>query len=158
MIEKPCLLAGLCRFRRSFCQSGGAALQRLSPRWGPSYIGPMLARIHSLVLTALLALGLVVSGHAAASAKGASPATGHMVLCIGTGLVVVFTDEDGQPTAAPHLCPDCMLAGLLGLPVAETVLVHVELPAKSMVWQSENVRPAWLHITAARARAPPLPV
>ena len=45
-----------------------------------------------------------------ATARGASAATGQMVICTGTGPVVVYIDDEGQPTAAPHICPDCVLA------------------------------------------------
>jgi hypothetical protein len=39
-----------------------------------------------------------------------------MVICTGAGPVTVYTDANGQPTSAPHVCPDClntMLATLL---------------------------------------------
>lgn len=68
-----------------------------------------------LLLSACLALSLSLAGQAAAASKGANPVTGFMTLCIGQGVVVVLTDENGQPVSAPHLCPDCALALLAGL-------------------------------------------
>lgn len=67
-----------------------------------SQLKPLL----SLALSAMLAL----SGVNMALARGASEATGQMVICTGVGTVVVYVDDMGQPTSAPHICPDCMLA------------------------------------------------
>jgi len=67
-------------------------------------------------LTALfLSFALVIMSYGTASARGASSAVDSMVICIGTGSVVVYVDADGQPTAAPHLCPDCALHLLVGV-------------------------------------------
>lgn len=78
------------------------------------HIGTMF-RLSRILLSVCLALSLSAAGQAAAASKGVSPVTGAMTLCIGQGIVVVFTDEDGQPVTAPHLCPDCTLALLAGL-------------------------------------------
>lgn len=47
-----------------------------------------------------------------AVARGANDATGKMVLCTGSGEKVVYMDAQGNPTSAPHLCPDCLAASL----------------------------------------------
>lgn len=46
-------------------------------------------------------------------------AVGQMVICTGFGATVLYTDADGQPTSAPHLCPDCVMqAGVAIVPDA----------------------------------------
>lgn len=61
------------------------------------------------VLSIVLALILVVTSQAMAVARGASDTTGQMVICVGAGTTTVYTDASGAPTAAPHICPDCLL-------------------------------------------------
>ncbi|EBA15489.1 hypothetical protein RSK20926_14766 [Roseobacter sp. SK209-2-6] len=64
-------------------------------------------------LALVLALVMTLTGHAAASMQvGGQAAVGQMVLCTGSGPVVVYTDSDGQPTPPPHHCPDCVLSVL----------------------------------------------
>ncbi len=58
----------------------------------------------------LLALMLVSTGIVMSAIRGAAAATGQMEICIGDTVQTVFTDADGQPTSAPHICPDCLLA------------------------------------------------
>ena len=58
-----------------------------------------------------------------AAARGANDATGQMILCTGTGSVVVYMDESGVPTQAPHFCPDCTLNAL-----TPAIAVSVEVP------------------------------
>ena len=65
----------------------------------------MLKRFFIGVLTFMLAL----TGQSMALARTAPAASGQMVLCIGATTVVVYVDQDGQPTEAPHVCPDCVL-------------------------------------------------
>lgn len=60
-----------------------------------------------------LSLLVVLTGQGVAESRGVDQAVGQMVLCTGTGPVVVYMDEDGQPTRAPHYCPDYAL-NLLG--------------------------------------------
>lgn len=77
------------------------------------HIGGMWHR-YRLFLPVVLILSLIAAGQAIAASKGANPATGMMTLCTGKGIVTVLTDADGQPTSAPHLCPDCALSALSG--------------------------------------------
>lgn len=72
------------------------------------------------LLTSLtLALVLALTSQSMAVARGAAPATGQMVLCTGAGTVMVYTDAEGQPTSAPHICPDAALNVLLDLGVPD---------------------------------------
>lgn len=45
-----------------------------------------------------------------AVARGAAAATGQMSICIGAETKTVYVNAQGNPTAPPHLCPDCVLA------------------------------------------------
>ncbi len=69
------------------------------------------------IIAVLLALVLGLTSQSMAVARGASAATGQMVLCTGTGPVAVYLDAEGQPTAAPHICPDAALNILVDGPV-----------------------------------------
>lgn len=77
-------------------------------------------------IAVLLAFVLAFTGHSMAAARGASPAIDQMVLCIGNGSVVVYMDENGAPTSAPHICPDCTVS-LLDAIVPEIAIVGVAL-------------------------------
>jgi len=57
----------------------------------------------------LLALMLALTSQSMAVARGASAAAGQIVLCTGSGPMAVFVDAEGQPTGAPHICPDATL-------------------------------------------------
>lgn len=46
---------------------------------------------------------------------------GSITICSGAGMVTLHLDASGQPTAPPHLCPDCtaaLAAGLADAPVS----------------------------------------
>lgn len=75
-----------------------------------SYTAAMLRLLSSPVLGVLVSLLLMATGHSMAMARGAAAATGQMVICTGAGPTTVYTDADGAPTDAPHICPDCILA------------------------------------------------
>ncbi|RLK11358.1 hypothetical protein [Ruegeria conchae] len=65
------------------------------------------------ILPYALSLLVLVTGQGLAASRGIDRAVGQMVLCTGTGPVVVYMDDEGQPTRAPHYCPDYALS-LLG--------------------------------------------
>ena len=130
----------------------------LLPDWPHVYIGVMVLRARSLFLTALIALSLVISGQAIALAKGASPATGYMVLCTGHGTVVLFTDQNGDPTATPHLCPDCTLAALTATPDPDASLRPFQGKLVPLDWPERASNTTIDPATAPQARGPPQPV
>jgi hypothetical protein len=68
----------------------------------------MTDRARFLLIWVLCGL-MAATGQTMAAARGAAAATGQMVICTGQGPVTVYTDAEGQPTGAPHLCPDCVL-------------------------------------------------
>jgi hypothetical protein len=101
-----------------------------------------------------LALVLVLTGQSMAAARGANDATGQMVLCTGTGSVVVYMDESGVPTQAPHFCPDCTLAALTPMIVdsVEVPFFVVITPYFSMAYIAAQ---SDVEIYAYLSRAPP---
>lgn len=102
----------------------------------------------------VLSLLVVLTGQGVAASRGMDRAVGQMVLCTGTGPVVVYMDAEGQPTQAPHFCPDYALT-LLGavspskpcLPVAP----EIDRPMPSRMTKNLIALP----IPAQPARAPP---
>ena len=83
------------------------------------------------LIAVILAVTFALTSQSMAVARGSAAATGQMVLCTGTGPVAIFTDAEGRPTSAPHICPDSalniLLAGPHRLTVAPTQIVHFEL-------------------------------
>lgn len=115
-----------------------------------------MTRVRSLCAIALcLLLGL--TGQAMAFARAAAPADGRAVICTGSVYQSVYVDAEGQPTAPPELCADCLhlLAGLLPahapLAAPGDFGTAAAVPAPLAVHSGTSVR-------NTRARAPPLPV
>lgn len=77
-------------------------------------------------LAVAFGLVLALTGHSMAVARGASAATGQMILCIGTQSITVYVDAEGQPTAAPHICPDCVVGAVADI---TTSFVQSQAPA-----------------------------
>jgi hypothetical protein len=77
------------------------------------------------IFAVLLSLVLVTTGGAMTSARESVPAGTLMVICTGFGIATVVLDEDGAPTEARQVCPDCALGTLTGLPP-----VHFTLAAE----------------------------
>jgi hypothetical protein len=85
--------------------------------------------MHSIFRTYLalsLALMLALTGQSMAVARGATDAAGQMVLCTGTGPVTIFVDENGEPTSAPHICPDCALHLLAAVVIDQAGPVRID--------------------------------
>ena len=74
------------------------------------------------ILPYVLSLLIVLMGQGLAESRGMDRAVGQMVLCTGSGPVVVFMDSNGQPTQPPHFCPDYALALLGAVSLAEQSL------------------------------------
>lgn len=91
-----------------------------------------------------LSLILAFTSHSTAVANGAPMAVDQMVICTGFGATVIYTDADGMPTAAPHLCPDCVMhldAGVLPafgmLPSALAVALRRAVPTGDAAMRSK---------------------
>lgn len=110
----------------------------------------MMCRLFSV----MLCLVLVVTSQSAGAARGAERAVGQMVICAGTGTVVIYAGADGAPTQVPHQCPDCTLHGLDILAQADPALGAVPVFA-----HHEGLAPVAVSGTPvpghAQARAPP---
>lgn len=109
------------------------------------------------ILPFALSLLLVLTGQGVAVSRGMDAAVGQMVLCTGTGPVVVYMDADGQPTSPPHYCPD----------YAQTLLGAVAVAQPPVPDAPEQALPAPLRragnlialpVPLQPARAPPVPV
>lgn len=109
------------------------------------------------IIAAFMALALLMTAQAMAQARGASAAAGQMVICTGTGPMVVHVDADGQPTDAPHLCPEAALHVLTDV-VLPTPSFHLTLVGFShgTSGQVGLVPPSPADLPPVRA--PPLPV
>ncbi|MBQ0749933.1 MAG: hypothetical protein KBT70_07000 [Roseovarius sp.] len=109
------------------------------------------------ILALGLCLVLALTSQSLAVARGAAQPVGQIVLCTGTGPVTVTVDAEGQPVAAPYLCPDC-------LPGFAVVLVPS--PGLGLWLASERRIKAFVVVPHAVmralppsvARAPPVPV
>ncbi|WP_298837480.1 hypothetical protein [uncultured Roseobacter sp.] len=104
----------------------------------------------------VLGLMLVLTGQSMAVARGAAAATGEMVICTGAGTVTVYTDAGGNPTSAPHICPECIAAVLLAIvPVAPSAVRPARTTERP--WPiTASVSHTALRPTTTRSRAPPV--
>ncbi|WP_417473323.1 hypothetical protein [Leisingera sp.] len=101
-----------------------------------------------------LALAVALTAHSAAAAQGGRDATGTMVICTGMGAVVVYTDAEGQPVAAPHYCPDCVTHVLDAVVPPTALPVPGGYAAASVAMDSPVLQGAAPRLHAS-ARAPP---
>lgn len=116
-----------------------------------------MARIIHIALPLALSVLVILTGQGVASSRGVDRVVGQMVLCTGTGPVVVYVDQDGQPTKAPHYCPDYAI-GLLGAILPSDAELSA-IPAKSqrnMVLRIESL--IALPLPRLPARSPPVSV
>lgn len=108
----------------------------------------------SHILSLLLAVVIALTAQSAALARTMPDATGQMVICTGTGPVMMYFDAEGEPTAPPHICPDYALSIVVALDASELVF------AAKGAWHSEQrefarVAGRVLHLGTPRARGPP---
>lgn len=113
---------------------------------------PLLRRYLGL----FMALAIALTAHGAAAAQGNRDASGQMVICTGTGPVVVYVDDDGQPVQPPHYCPDCVMQLLDAVSVPVTLcapdatgVAALPVPVPALTHGRNTLR--------ASARAPPVP-
>lgn len=110
-----------------------------------------------LIGSLFLALMLALTSQSMAVARGASAAVGQMVLCTGSGPLAIYVDAQGQPTEAPHICPDSALNVLFDL--AE---LSCQSPRQPVAFSpSASARHSFdvvFHPYGPPSRAPPLSV
>lgn len=112
-----------------------------------------MTRVLRLILIAIV----VLTSQQLALARGQAVAMGNMVMCVGGGFVTIAVDAKGNPTGAPHVCPDGVQAmafdpGEPGRPIpvgSVTVPRYLALPC--------TAAPS-LHLQTPQARAPPISV
>ncbi len=68
-----------------------------------------MSRKLNIIAAAALALTLTLTGQAMAQLRVASGPVGMIEICTGVGSVRVLADENGDPLAPPHVCPDCVM-------------------------------------------------
>lgn len=105
-------------------------------------------------VSAVLCVILVLTGHSMAMVRGASAATGQMVICVGDTTTVIYTDAEGEPTAAPHICPECIVTWHAATP---PIYLGGEAVVSTIPWKHPlewlPLRP-WIH-ASFDARGPP---
>ncbi|MDA7966660.1 hypothetical protein [Ruegeria sp.] len=83
-----------------------------------------MKQLNRIILSMILSCLIILTGQGVAASRGVDRAVGQMVLCTGHGPVVIYMDAEGQPTSAPHFCPDYALALLGAVPEAQPDLPH----------------------------------
>jgi len=76
------------------------------------------------LLRIFLASVILLTAQSAAMARAMPDPSGQMVICSGATPIMVYFDENGEPTAAPHLCPDFALSMILTLDVDPILISH----------------------------------
>ena len=108
-----------------------------------------------IYLAMMLSLLLVLTGQSVAESRGIGMAQGQMEICTGTGPVMIYVDAQGQPTKAPHYCPDYALTLLSALAVADITAPYApSVVAMQAVTGRAQVLTAV--VFRALARAPPI--
>lgn len=104
-----------------------------------------------------VALVLTMTAQTMAVARGADAPAGEMVLCTGSGPVVVQFDAQGNPVGPVHYCPDCALALF-------DMAASAGMPGLARLWSDLSLRPIQplpgqvSDLLALRARGPPVSV
>ncbi|MCG7518801.1 hypothetical protein [Ruegeria sp. Ofav3-42] len=111
---------------------------------------PVLNRFLPFVLSLLV----ILTGQGVSASRGMDRAVGQMVLCTGSGPVVVYMDAEGQPTQPPHFCPDYALTLLGAVTVADPALpIAPESDRPVPCREADNL--IALPVPSKPARAPP---
>ena len=109
----------------------------------------------SHIICALLVVLIVLTAQSAAAARTMPDATGQMVICTGTGPMMIFVDADGMPTGAPQICPEYALSLIVAVAPAALSMsaqgVWFELRSEEHGWKQAALRRA-----VPNARAPPV--
>lgn len=115
---------------------------------------PMKHRVR-IYLALALSLMLVVTGQGMAVARGMRGPAGQMVICTGSGPVMVSVDEKGQPTGPAHICPDGALSLIQAAFDAPEQVTALDRAAR-LVFRFRGAHLADVARAAQQARAPPV--
>lgn len=113
----------------------------------------MIWRSH--ILSLLLAGVIVLTAQSAAVARTMPDASGQMVLCSGTGPMLVSVDENGVPMEPPQLCPDCALALFTALDAGEVTIASLGMWRRYTA-NAVHVSARTCRMGQPNARAPPV--
>jgi len=130
---------------------GAVAFCRFSLVPRNAYISGMMRSLRPY-LALCLALLLTLTSQTMATARGAPTPVGQAVLCTGTGPVTILVDAEGQPTGQVHICPDCALNFLDGVPapLAKAATVPQVTSVQAIEFRDE-IQPSAPQAFAARA-------
>jgi len=131
---------------RQFCR-----LRAVDPAAYPA----AMTRFMHRYLTLFLILAISLTAHSAGATLGMRDATGQMVICSGSGPVVIYVDSDGQPARAPHDCPDCIAMGQEALVLPQPSPLPAPTPLR-VATARDDIRTHSRMPLRATARAPPL--
>lgn len=113
----------------------------------------MRHRVRSYLALALTCL-LVFTGQAMAVARGMPLPVDQIVICSGSGPVMIHVDADGQPTGSAHLCPENAL-GLIQALAVDAPVLSVSGTWFTLAWDLGVTSSAPEYRTAPHARDPP---
>lgn len=100
-------------------------------------------------------LALLVTAETMAMARGASPAVSETILCSAHGIERIPLDAEGEPTSAPHICPECLL--FFGAPVDTPRSVAAPIAATPIeAFGPTGAARLHRHGASNHARAPPV--
>lgn len=116
----------------------------------------MISHLRRYIALSLVLL-LVLTGQSMAVARGSTDVAGQMVLCTGTGPVMVYVDENGAPVAPPQYCPDTALSLLAAVALPDFSLTPIHV-ARQLNPARIVVRVMGLNLPPHMARGPPFAV
>lgn len=113
----------------------------------------MIRRLRHITLAGL-AVAIALTALGVGHARGQAPMAGHVVLCVGTQIVTVAVDENGQPTTSAQTCPDAVVA--LSAPLlAPLILDRPAVVTRADTLLSPQISALSVAPMEVRARAPP---
>lgn len=113
-----------------------------------------MMRFRSL-LGLCLALLVTVTSQQLAIARGQPHAAGQVELCVGSEVIVISVDENGNPTGPAHICPDVAIAFLVPVALPDLDLAPVVHISKALFVAQTAQQSSLVHIDA-QARGPPV--
>lgn len=105
-------------------------------------------------LAVALGLLMVLTSQSLAVARASSAPAGQMTLCAGTGPVMVYVDQNGEPSGAPHFCPEGALSLIVAVAAPETVMQWMRRETR-MSGRGNEVAIITRHNVIWRVRGPP---
>lgn len=108
-------------------------------------------RLLPVLLSVLIGLTSLTLGHARGQARMGET----VVLCTGSGAVVVTLDAEGNPTGPAHICPDMALALMAGVAAASPALPDARLVRSERLVVATALPPQPVTLPLGQPRGPP---